>query len=511
MSVLSALGLVVCTTFLLVATTSIVKWCSRKPSLPPGPKPLPVIGNLFNVPTKAPWAIYANWAEQYGEIMSMTVLGKVIIVLNSSKAVRELLDKRGPVYSDRPVVPFTEMSGVAHWDLSIMRYGENWRIRRRLMEHSFRPAPILQYRPLQMRKAYEALRRLLRDPSSFDAHVKHFSGSIIMLIVYGYDVQDKNDRYVDMAETANRIGSEANTPGAFLVNDFPFLRHLPGWLPGMRFKAIVQEAKGVAREMIKSPFSFVKENIRKGTNRPCFVVENLKKLDDESNEIAIAHVAAATYGAGAHTTASILRTFLLALALNPDVQQKAQAELDQVLGSARLPDYEDRRRLPYIEAICKELLRWRLVLPLGVPRATMESDVYEGYLIPKGSIVFANAWSILHDPSVYTNPDAFNPDRFLHPDGQAADDPALVSAFGFGRRRCPGRHLAEASIWIFVASFLFVFNVSGARDKDGNNVGHDHPYADSIVSDAAPFTCTISTRDKKKEDLIVSSEIAEAD
>ncbi|KAI0061733.1 cytochrome P450 [Artomyces pyxidatus] len=514
MSVFTALGLLSCTVALWAVTTSIVKRLSRQLPLPPGPKPLPIIGNLLDVPTKAPWATYAKWAEQYGDVMSMTVLGKVMVILNSSTAVRDLLDKRGSIYSDRPVVPFTELSGVAHWDLSIIRYGEGWRIRRRLMEHSFRPASIVQYRQMQKSKVHETLRRLLRNPLDFDSHIKQLS-SIVMSIVYGYDVKDHNDRFIQIADASNRIGAEANTPGAFLVNDLPFLRYLPGWLPGMRFKAVAQQSKNIAREMIENPFDFVKENMRNGTSRQCFVRENLNK-SEKSDETAIAHVAAAIYGAGVHTTGSTIRTFLLAMALNPDVQQKAQAELDEVLGSAALPDFSDRPRLPYIEAICKEVIRWRTIVPLasyttGVPHATMESDVYGGHLIPKGSVIFANAWSILHDPAVYPNPDTFNPGRFLEAGGRVLDDSTLSSMFGFGRRICPGRHLADASIWIFVVSFLSVFNVSDARDVHGNKARHDHPYADFLVSDAAPFTCYISVRDERSEGLIVSSAIAEVD
>lgn len=98
---------------------------------------------------------------------------------------------------------------------------------------------------------------------------------------------------------------------------------------------------------------------------------------------------------GRRKTISVLSSFFLALLLYPDVQRRAQAEIDQAIGRSRLPAFRDRPDLPYVDAVCKELLRWRLVLPLGVAHATTEDDVYKGYFIPKGTTVLPNTWCVL--------------------------------------------------------------------------------------------------------------------
>ena len=212
--------------------------------------------------------------------------------------------------------------------------------------------------------------------------------------------------------------------------------------------------------------------------------------------------------------------------LHPDIAKKAQRELDVVTGRDRLPTLEDRLRLPFVDAVCKEALRWQPVLPLGmptdelpremserllhaaVPHAATEDDIYNGFLIPKGlysfclviaitltdvtvltrrdsntefmvkpvfSPCFSRAAStsffsraILRDPTTYPDPAVFRPERFLDPDGNLHDDPTLVSGFGYGKRICPGRHLAEATLFIVAASVLSVFDIErGPGCEDG--------------------------------------------
>ncbi|KAI0274196.1 cytochrome P450 [Russula aff. rugulosa BPL654] len=152
------------------------------------------------------------------------------------------------------------------------------------------------------------------------------------------------------------------------------------------------------------------------------------------------------YIAGLDTTVSSMSSLFLALVLFPHVQRRAQAELDVVVGRDRLPTFDDRPRLPYIEALCKELMRWNMVTPIGLPHSSTTDDIYKGFFIPKGSIVVANAWAILHDPETYPDPEEFKPERFLNEDGSVREDPALSLVFGVGKRICPGRHLVDSTV-----------------------------------------------------------------
>ena len=200
--------------------------------------------------------------------------------------------------------------------------------------------------------------------------------------------------------------------------------------------------------------------------------------------------------------------------LYPEVQRKAQAEIDQVVGNSRLPNFSDQEKLPYVQAVLKEVLRWHPVAPLSVslritifmggsnmitltggPRKVTESDLYEGYYIPAGSTIIANAWyashncpfsvnptstfhrGMLHDPAVFAEPDRFHPERWLSPDAPAFP----IQAFGFGARQCPGRILARASILSNIVGILAAFNVT-----PGDEGLPEEAYSSGVVSCVAP-------------------------
>jgi len=202
-----------------------------------------------------------------------------------------------------------------------------------------------------------------------------------------------------------------------------------------------------------------------------------------------------------------MSSLFLALTLYPEVQKRAQAELDTVISRDRLPIFEDKPRLPYIEAVCKELARWQMVTPMGVPHASTKDDIYKGFFIPKGSLVMANAWAVLHNPDLYPDPERFKPERFLNKGGAFQDDPTISLAYGVGRRICPGRHFVEAILFVFVSSVLSVFHVTKAKDENGREipVNIETMVEGQITMKPAKFECSITPRDKLAEDLIKAS------
>jgi cytochrome P450 len=183
--------------------------------------------------------------------------------------------------------------------------------------------------------------------------------------------------------------------------------------------------------------------------------------------------------AGAETTATTLLWWVLAMIAYPEIQKRAQDQLDLVVGRARPPTFADFPSLPYVQALVKETLRWRAALPLGIPHSTIEDDWYEGMFIPKGTLCLANLWQCNRDTAAYGDDAAsFKPERFLDESGRLIPGPAETrdeghSAYGFGRRACVGKHAANDSLFISMATVLWALRLEGPRDESGERVPLD--------------------------------------
>ncbi|KAG2153603.1 cytochrome P450 [Suillus bovinus] len=228
---------------------------------------------------------------------------------------------------------------------------------------------------------------------------------------------------------------------------------------------------------------------------PSMVADHLMELDDSYSDSAwrkkeIKESAGTAFG-GEQTpfsTVIVLMNFMLVMILHPDTQQKAQKLVDSVVGSKRLPAFHDRPTLHYIDAILRECMRgaqFSLLVP--IMHAAVESDVY------KGATVTPNVWAMCHNEDKYPNASEFNPDRFLNPDGTLTDD-TVSFVWGFGRRICPGRHLAEASIWSAMVCVLAVFNFYRAKDETGREIEIEPRWHGRLTVQPTPFPCSITPR-----------------
>ncbi|KAF7357546.1 O-methylsterigmatocystin oxidoreductase [Mycena sanguinolenta] len=387
------------------------------------------------------------------------------------------------------------------WDsiFTTLPRGDKWRARRRMFHQHFRPDTLRNYRPIQIEKIHLLLQGLLSSPEEFREHFKTVAAAIIMATLYGYQVQPTNDHFVSLSESAVKKAVETAFPGAVAVNTFPILRYLPSWMPGAGFQRFAAEVRQLTKEMQEAPVNFVKLNMRDGMGSTSVVAKLLAA--NRYDEVAIQSVAVTAYAGGADTTVSSFASFCLAMALYPDIQKRAQTEIDTVIGTDRLPEFEDRPSLPYVEALYREIMRWRPVTPLGVPHASVEDDIYDGYFIPKGTTVISNIWAMTRDESIYHEPDRFNPDRFFTVDGKLNED-ATILAFGFGRRKCPGRHHADATIWATIVSVLSTFNITKVKDATGKEIDIDPKYSDGLVSHPGPFACSITPRSEMAKTLV---------
>jgi cytochrome P450 len=163
----------------------------------------------------------------------------------------------------------------------------------------------------------------------------------------------------------------------------------------------------------------------------------------------------------------------------PEVQGRAQAELDAVVGRDRLPTFADAPRLPYVLAIVKEILRWRPTIALGIPHVATKEDWYEGMYIPKRTVCISNLWHCNRDRAVFgEDADEFRPERHLDEHGEPLPGPVETYkaghvAFGFGRRICVGKDMANESLFIATARMLWAAKLERAKDENGKEVPLD--------------------------------------
>ncbi|KAG0703344.1 cytochrome P450 [Suillus ampliporus] len=511
------LGLYLATSALALAVLSCVRRYRdhSRPPLPPGPTPLPVVGNILSLDVARPWLTFNAWRSTYGDIIHARLLSKPVVVINSEEVAKDLFEGRSNIYSDRPRSIVYEPFAV-DFSVGIMPYGNRWRLHRRIFHQAFRQAGIPTYHAVQLRCAHKMLFSLLHDPGNYASHFQmlvaticsaallrlifiRFNLSFVLSIVYDYEPKDKDDLIAHAMERYGELILAALTPGATMIMEtFPFLLKLPSWLPGAAFKRASMKCFKAGHDMKDIPFQHVQERMSTGYAAPCLVTDALNSMkfsaeDDVVITTAVKEVAATVFTGTSETTTSMLLVFLLVMVPNPEIQAKGQAEIDRVVGKARLPDFNDRPALPYVDAILRETLRWHPVVPLGVPHATTNSDIYKGYLIPKGVVIFANTWAMTHNETKYPSADEFKPERFLHEDGSLTSD-TMSLAFGWGRRMCAGRHLADASLWIAITSFLAIFSVHKALDEHGKTIPVVPKFSTGIIIHPEEFPCRIIPR-----------------
>ncbi|KAM5530763.1 hypothetical protein V8D89_015570 [Ganoderma adspersum] len=495
----------------------------------PGPKPLPLFGNLFHIPRELPWRVYRDWSLQYGDIIGLQLPGnQTLLILNSVEAATELLDKRAATYSDRPKSPIVDLIGWS-WNTPLVPYGEEWRRTRRASWQHFTSKAMPKHHPTLLQESRRFLRLLHAEPDRLRELLGFSFAATTLKTMYGIDITPGDQRFVPLLHAALEGPTEAFLQGSFLVDYIPILRHVPAWVPGAGFQKKFARWRHLAAELLEKPFAEAKRSWTSGEGYYSASHEMLEAISQAqlspaatADEERVAKIGAANvYAAGSDTvslsreskllyvlkvvkTFSTLLSFFMAMAMHPEVQAKAQAELDAVVGPDRLPEHSDRDALPYVNAVVKEALRWQNVVPLGVVHRSMTDDDYKGYFLPEGTLVLPNIWAMLHNPEVYPDPEVFEPERYikdgvLNPD---APNPASV-VFGFGRRICLGKNLADASLFINVASVLHTFNISVPLDDDGQPQKVNVKMSTGFLSYPSGFACVIKPRSQAAEALIL--------
>ncbi|KAH9926310.1 cytochrome P450 [Epithele typhae] len=481
----SSQWLIVLVTGAIVLVTVYARRQARR-HLPPGPHPLPIIGNALDFPKSHLGREFRDISLKHGDVSYLKVLGQSIIVIGSYEAACEILEKRSANYSNRPESVMVNRTNL-DWMFVFQNYTPEWRHYRKAFHGQFIPARLASYEPLVTQVNRILLNNLLSTPEKFSEHLKLAFAAAILRVVYGIDPASSAQPY-ELVKRLSLIAEDISTPGRHPVEAFSFMERLPDWFPlGTGYRKL---AEGWRKE-IADEKSGIKDSI-------------LTRLIEDGEDEKLARNLTATTYAGERDDALLM----LAMAKFPDAQRRAQAELDAVVGHDRLPTFADSPALPYVHALIRETVRWHVVAPIGVPHRSEQDDEYGGFLIPKGSVVITNAWAMSRDERSYPDPEAFRPDRFLTDgklDFSVARDP-FDYIFGFGRRICPGMHFADRSLFIHCASILHTMFISPALDVRGQPRSLDvHMGNEFAIAHIAPFQLRITPRDLRRAELIRSS------
>ncbi|KAF5385610.1 hypothetical protein D9757_006785 [Collybiopsis confluens] len=435
----------------------------RTPRLPYPPGPM-----VTDIPIFNSWVQYQKWGEEYGPIIYIG--NRNILIINDLQVAVDLLEKRASIYSDRESSVILRLSNVENTDWALQRYSDKWRKNRKTFLQTFRQAAVHRFYPTQYKEVYLFLQRLLTAPDEFMQHTMALSQRSIYTGLYGLDVEARDPlarKTLAMLEDL----SLTQLPGAFpLLARFPWLRFFPSWFPGCDFKQFAQHLRKEVTETASIPFDLAVNNRKSGKSTAILAdlaaeneqnpeqIERLKAMGTRLKQRCIPMAAGADtiIRLRPYQTGASVSSFLLAMVMHPDVQARGQEEIDRIVGPDRLPTFEDRLSLPFVESIYR-------------------------------CVVIPNIWAMNRDPSRYPDPNVFRPERFLElPNGPftSIND---ISAFGFGRRICPGRYMADNTVWLAIASVLATLTLGKAKDEEGNEVKVSGEFTDAFLRFDFPF------------------------
>lgn len=459
--VLLALCSVGAVLLVLLLVRQLVK--QRRPvGFPPGPSPIPIIGNMMSLVTE-PHVFLKKQSEVHGQIFSLDLGGILTVVLNGYDCVKECLYHQSEVFADRPSLPLfqkmTKMGGLLN-----CKYGKGWTEHRKLACNSFRyfgSGQRLFERKISEECMFfvDAIDRHKGKPFNPKHLVTNAVSNITNLIIFGqrFTYDDKNFQH--MIEIFSENVELAVSGWAFLYNAFPWLEYVPFGKHQKLFRNAAEvydflqqvidgfsqgRVPHVPRHYVDAYLDELEQNV--GDPSSSFSKENLIY---SVGELIIA---------GTETTTNTLRWAMLYMALYPNIQERVHREIDSVLPNGRMPTLDDKHKMPFVEAVLHEVLRFCNIVPLGIFRATSQDANVNGYKIPKGTMVITNLYSVHFDEKYWHEPSVFTPQRFLDNNGNFVRREAFLP-FSLGRRQCLGEQLARMEMFFFFTTLLQRFHL----------------------------------------------------
>ena len=416
--------------------------------------------------------------------------------------------------------------GELYWDgasVLVQPYGKAWLGRRKLLHQALSPSALKLYRPTQEAEATRLCAHLLLSPELYEKHIDRFTSSVVFAIAYGRRVDSLDARIIRQRLGFMQYAASLNIPGAYLVESVPFLKHVPRflapWKREIQDRGREEAAANMALiNMVENDIVSAEKEGREVPTSLCKLLLDIRAKGGVAlSDRDFSFIPGSLFGAGSDTTASTLCSAFLTLVTNPSVLALAHKELDAIVGYRRCPSLEDEANLPYMRALCKEVLRWRPVAVLGgTPHASTENDTYLGYKIPAGTTIIGNSWAINHNEEYYPESQLFDPIRFFdggsvpnYLSGKEKDVERLKgkshpsssghSSFGWGRRICPGAGLAENSLFVALSKIIWAFDILPIPGKLYNT----YDYTEGFNVRPRHFDCSIRPRSGLHREVII--------
>ncbi|CAJ0559693.1 unnamed protein product, partial [Mesorhabditis spiculigera] len=464
--------------FLLIFTTVILGFLFyelywKRRNLPPGPIPLPFIGNLLEVMRNEPgYEAYRKWTKQYGPVHTYWLGSRPMVAVSDYATIQATFIQDADKYAGRfNNLEMTKMYRGGNYGV-VETAGDLWRDQRRFTLHTLRDfgmgKNIMEERV--MLEVEYLLERREKQMDSFEMQ-KEFDisvGSIINNILFGYRYdEDKLEEFFFVKGSISQQMKEFMNPKLFLLILYPWLRYLPYFntacqrLFGYRDLLFNYFRKQIATkekefDLDEEPNDFVE----------CFLKERSKRKGTESeefySEMQLLNLVFDLWVAGMETTANTLTWGVCYILNHPEVQQKIYQELDEKIKSDRRVEMSDKNNLPYLNAVICEVQRLCNLLPQNLFHATTEDVVINGYSLPKGTSIVPQISCVMYDEKHFPEPYKFDPSRFLNADGSFRRREELIP-FSIGKRQCVGEGLARIELFLFLANLFHRFEITATE------------------------------------------------
>ncbi|XP_021274892.1 cytochrome P450 CYP736A12-like [Herrania umbratica] len=429
--------------------------------LPPGPRGLPILGNLFMMGDK-PHRDLQQLAQKYGPIMHLRFGSMPVIFVSAPEAAEQFLKTYDLVFASRPPHEGSKYICYNQQNISFSPYGSYWRNMRKMCTlELLSNLKVNSFRSMRKEELHLFIDRIQEAASArtavdLTAKVSSLSTDISCRMVLGkkYNNDDFDEKgFEAIIREGMQIGA------AFNIADYiPLFKALD--LQGLkkRMKAVAKVFDDFFEKVIDEHVQSKDENRTKD-----FVDVMLGFMGSEESEYRVERdtikaIILDMLVASMDTSATAIEWTLSELIKHPRVIKKVQKELENVVGMERLVEESDLEKLEYLEMVVKESFRLHPVAPLLVPHASVEDCTVNGFHIPKNSRVFINAWAIGRDPNVWTDAEKFIPERFVGSDIDLRGRDFQLIPFGSGRRGCPGMPLALTMVRLVVAQLVHCFD-----------------------------------------------------